>query len=98
MLICSDLQVGKTKYHKSHHFDYANEVSMMVGAEKPGIGGEALLGQKYKPRNTVFPKGEGSNLPVWVAFDRQVTLPSQSSSFSSPIFFILYFLLLTFYL
>ena len=50
----------------------ANEVSMMVGAEKPGIGGEALLGQKYKPRNTVFPKGEGSNLPAWVAFDRQV--------------------------
>jgi len=64
--------VGKTKYHKSHHFDYANEVSMMVGAEKPGIGGETLLGQKYKPRNTVFPKGDGSNLPAWVAFDRQV--------------------------
>jgi len=64
--------LGKTKYHKSHHFDMANEVSMMVGAEKPGIGGEALLGQKYKPRNTVFPKGEGSNLPAWVAFDRQV--------------------------
>jgi len=64
--------VGKTKYHKSHHFDQANDVSMMVGAEKPGIGGEALLGQKYKPRNTVFPKGEGSSLPSWVAFDRQV--------------------------
>ncbi|XP_005096411.1 EF-hand domain-containing family member C2 [Aplysia californica] len=64
--------LGKTKHHKSHHFDYANEVSMMVGAEKPGIGGEPLLGQKYKPRNTVFPKGEGSNLPAWVAFDRQV--------------------------
>merc|ERR1712110_406897 len=64
--------LGKTKYHKSHHFDQANEVSMMVGAEKPGIGGEALLGQKYKPRNTVFPKGDGSNLPAWVAFDRQV--------------------------
>lgn len=45
---------------------------MMVGAEKPGIGGDPLLGQKYKPRNTVFPKGEGSNLPSWVAFDRQV--------------------------
>ena len=56
----------------SHHFDYANETAMMVGAEKPGIGGEALLGQKYKARNTVFPKGDGSNLPSWVAFDRQV--------------------------
>lgn len=64
--------LGKTKYHLSHHFDYANDTAMMVGAEKPGVGGEALLGQKYKPRNTVFPKGDGSNLPAWVAFDRQV--------------------------
>ncbi|BFZ06219.1 hypothetical protein BsWGS_09258 [Bradybaena similaris] len=64
--------VGKTKFHKSHHFDYENEISMMVGALKPGIGGEPLLGQKYKPRNTIFPRGEGSSLPSWIAFDRQV--------------------------
>lgn len=65
-------QLGKTKYHKSHHFDYKNEVSMLVGNDKPGIGGELLRGQKVRPQNTVFPKGEGSNLPAWVAFDRQV--------------------------
>lgn len=64
--------LGKTKYHKSHHFDYKNEVSMLVGNDKPGIGGELLRGQKVRPQNTVFPKGEGSNLPAWVAFDRQV--------------------------
>lgn len=45
---------------------------MLVGESKPGIGGELLRGQKVKLQNTVFPKGEGSNLPAWVAFDRQV--------------------------
>ncbi|CAL1546448.1 unnamed protein product [Lymnaea stagnalis] len=64
--------LGKTKFHKSHHFDVENETSLMVGAQKPGIGGEPLLGQKYKPRNTVFPRGDGTYLPSWVAFDRQV--------------------------
>ncbi|XP_013419576.1 EF-hand domain-containing family member C2-like [Lingula anatina] len=64
--------LGKTRYHKSHHFDYRNEVSMMVGEEKPGIGGELLAGQKITPKNSVFPSGEGGNLPAWVAFDRQV--------------------------
>ncbi|KAK7090027.1 EF-hand domain-containing family member C2-like isoform X2 [Littorina saxatilis] len=64
--------LGKTKHHKSHHFDVCNETSMMVGEAKPGIGGEPLPFQKAKPRTSKFPKGEGSNLPAWVAFDRQV--------------------------
>ncbi|XP_046566308.1 EF-hand domain-containing family member C2-like isoform X2 [Haliotis rubra] len=64
--------MGKTKYHKSHHFDNCNDVSMLVGHEKPGIGGEPLLGQKLRPKNSVFPSGEGTNVPAWVAFDRQV--------------------------
>lgn len=45
---------------------------MLVGEEKPGIGGELLRGQKTKPRSSVFPRGDGTNLPAWVAFDRQV--------------------------
>ncbi|CAK8698373.1 unnamed protein product [Clavelina lepadiformis] len=64
--------LGKEKFHKSHHFDYQNDISMLVGATKPGIGGELLLGQKHKPKHSFFPKGEGSNAPAWVAFDRQV--------------------------
>ncbi|CAH1781543.1 unnamed protein product [Owenia fusiformis] len=64
--------LGKNKYHKSHHFDKANEVAMMVGESKPGIGGDPLLGQKIKPSNSVIPRGDGSALPAWVAFDRQV--------------------------
>jgi len=64
--------LGKTKHHKSHHFDVCNDTSMMVGEAKPGIGGEPLPGQKCKPRSSKFPAGEGSNLPAWVAFDRQV--------------------------
>ncbi|KAK3586545.1 hypothetical protein CHS0354_022677 [Potamilus streckersoni] len=64
--------LGRNKYHKSHHFDINNDVTMLVGHEKPGIGGEPLRGQKLKPKGSVFPRGEGSNLPAWVAFDRQV--------------------------
>ncbi|XP_046903814.1 EF-hand domain-containing family member C2 isoform X1 [Hypomesus transpacificus] len=64
--------LGKDKFHKSQHFDYSNGVAMMVGSEKPGIGGEPLLGQKTWPKYSVFPKGEGSDMPSWVAFDKQV--------------------------
>ncbi len=65
-------QLGKNKYHKSHHFDYSNDVSMLVGEEKPGIGGEPLAGQKTRPRNSAIPRGSGTAQPAWVAFDRQV--------------------------
>lgn len=64
--------LGQNKYHKSHHFDVSNDVSMLVGHQKPGIGGEPLRGQKLKAKNSAYPRGEGSNLPAWVAFDRQV--------------------------
>uniref|UniRef100_A0A8C2L9R5 EF-hand domain-containing family member C2 n=1 Tax=Cyprinus carpio TaxID=7962 RepID=A0A8C2L9R5_CYPCA len=64
--------LGKEKFHKSQHFDYSNGVAMMVGSEKPGIGGELLLGQSARPKYSLFPKGEGSNAPAWVAFDKQV--------------------------
>lgn len=74
MFLLCFLQLGKEKFHKSHHFDYQNEVSMMVGEAKPGIGGDLLPGQKVKPRHSIFPQGEGSNAPAWVAFDRQVCL------------------------
>ena len=70
--MCLLLQLGKTKYHKSHHFDYSNEVALLTGEAKPGIGGEPLPGQKLKPKNSVIPRGNGSDLPAWVAFDRQV--------------------------
>ena len=32
------LQVGKTRFHKSHAFDYNRDVPVFVGEEKPGIG------------------------------------------------------------
>ncbi|XP_067848423.1 EF-hand domain-containing family member C2 [Heptranchias perlo] len=64
--------LGKEKFHKSHHFDFPNQVPTMVGEEKPGIGGEPLTGQKLKPKYSVFPKGQGSDAPSWVVFDKQV--------------------------
>uniref|UniRef100_A0A673CBG2 EF-hand domain (C-terminal) containing 2 n=1 Tax=Sphaeramia orbicularis TaxID=375764 RepID=A0A673CBG2_9TELE len=65
------LQLGKEGFHKSHHFVYSNGVPLFIGSEKPGIGGELLIGQKVKPNYSVYPKGQGSGLPSWVAFDKQ---------------------------
>lgn len=45
---------------------------MMVGEKKPGIGGEPLRGQDLRNLNSVYPRGEGSDKPAWVAFDKQV--------------------------
>ncbi|XP_041806902.1 EF-hand domain-containing family member C2 [Chelmon rostratus] len=66
-----DKQLRKGTFHKSQHFDYSNGVPMLVGSAKPGIGGELLVGQKIKPKYSVYPKGEGSHFPSWVAFDKQ---------------------------
>ncbi|XP_073255064.1 EF-hand domain-containing family member C2-like [Porites lutea] len=67
-----DRKIGKTKFHKSHQFDYRNDVSVYVGEDKSGIGGDPLPGQKLKPRHSAYPKGIGGEAPAWVAFDRQV--------------------------
>ncbi|XP_060945021.1 EF-hand domain-containing family member C2 [Limanda limanda] len=65
-------QLGKERFHKSQHFDYSNGLPLMVGSEKPGIGGELLLGQKFKPNWASLPRREGSDLASWVAYDKQV--------------------------
>ncbi|XP_031554870.1 EF-hand domain-containing family member C2-like [Actinia tenebrosa] len=67
-----DRKIGKTKFHKTHQFDYRNDVSQYVGESKCGIGGDVLPGQKLNPRHSHFPKGVGPEAPSWVAFDRQV--------------------------
>lgn len=67
-----DRKIGKNKFHKSHQFDYLNDVSVYVGEAKSGIGGDPLPGQKLKPRHSGYPKGIGGEAPAWVAFDRQV--------------------------
>ncbi|NXG44408.1 EFHC2 protein, partial [Psilopogon haemacephalus] len=63
---------GKEKFHKSQHWGYCNNVAMLVGEDKPGIGGEPLPGQNLKHKYSVFPEGMGSDAPAWVAFDKQV--------------------------
>ncbi|XP_032422797.1 EF-hand domain-containing family member C2 isoform X1 [Xiphophorus hellerii] len=63
-------QLGKERFHKSQHF-MVYSGRMTVDLEKPGIGGEPLIGQKNPPKYSVYPKGEGSDLPSWVAFDKQ---------------------------
>ncbi|XP_075960506.1 EF-hand domain-containing family member C2 [Anarhichas minor] len=65
-------QLGKQRFHKSQQFEYSNGLPMLVGFEKPGIGGELLVGQRIKPKYSVYPKGQGRDIPSWVAFDKQV--------------------------
>ncbi|XP_030315196.1 EF-hand domain-containing family member C2 [Calypte anna] len=64
--------IGKEKFHKSQLWGYCNNVAMLVGEGKPGIGGEPLPGQKLKPKYSMFPEGMGTDAPAWVAFDKQV--------------------------
>ncbi|XP_065533163.1 EF-hand domain-containing family member C2 isoform X2 [Lathamus discolor] len=45
---------------------------MLVGENKPGVGGKPLPGQKLTPKYSVFPEGIGSDAPAWIAFDKQV--------------------------
>ncbi|XP_798540.1 EF-hand domain-containing family member C2 [Strongylocentrotus purpuratus] len=65
-------RLGRDKFHKSQHFDYSNEVPMLVGGHKPGIGGDKLLGQTSQPQTSNIPLGQGNASPAWVAFDKQV--------------------------
>jgi hypothetical protein len=67
-----DRKVGQNKHHLSHHFDKYNGVNYNTGERKPGIGGDPLPGQDLRPKNSVYPRGEGSDKPAWVAFDKQV--------------------------
>ncbi|XP_048191386.1 EF-hand domain-containing family member C2 [Perognathus longimembris pacificus] len=64
--------VGKEKFHRSQHWGFCNNVRMLVNEDKPGIGGEPKLGQRLKPRYSVYPRGDGIDKPSWVAFDKQV--------------------------
>ncbi|NXN96237.1 EFHC2 protein, partial [Rhinopomastus cyanomelas] len=64
------LQIGKENFHRSQHFTYCNNVPMLIGEDKPGTGGE--LGQKLKPKRSVFPEELRGYEPAWIAFDKQV--------------------------
>ncbi|XP_019732440.1 EF-hand domain-containing family member C2 [Hippocampus comes] len=66
-----NINLLKEKFHKSQHFDYSSGVPLLAGIEKPGIGGELLLGQRIKPKSSVYPKVATGGLPSWVAFDKQ---------------------------
>ncbi|KAJ8383515.1 hypothetical protein AAFF_G00219650 [Aldrovandia affinis] len=74
--------LGKEKFHKSQHFDYSHGVPFLVGSEKPGIGGELLLGQQPQPRTSSA--AGGSNVPSWLQFDKKVL--SFDGHFQEPVF------------
>ncbi|XP_038125122.1 EF-hand domain-containing family member C2 isoform X2 [Cyprinodon tularosa] len=68
----ANVQLGKERFHKSHHFDFSGGIPMLMGMEKAGIGGDPLVGQKIPSKYPGFPRGEGSDRPPWLAFDQQV--------------------------
>lgn len=45
-----DRKIGQNKHHLSHHFDTKNGVQMMVGENRPGVGGVPLAGQDLRPK------------------------------------------------
>jgi hypothetical protein len=45
---------------------------MLVGENKSGVGGVPLPGQDLRPKNSIYPRGEGPDRPAWLAFDKQV--------------------------
>lgn len=65
--------MGKEKFHKTHHWDFCNNVPLLLSEATPGLGGDTRLGQKLKPKYTAYPKGDGSDEPSWAAFDKQVS-------------------------
>ncbi len=71
-LLFITLQLGKERFHKSQHFDCSDGVRVLVGSSNPGIQGELLAGHKVKPKYSVYPKDLGTDLPSWLAFDKQV--------------------------
>ena len=52
------MQVGQTNFPKPHHFDINDDVT--------------LLAPKSRPVHSSIPRGNGPDLPAWVAFDKQV--------------------------
>ncbi|KAM9032064.1 EF-hand domain-containing family member C2 [Sarcophilus harrisii] len=64
--------LGKEKFHKSQHWGFCNSIGMLTNEDKPGIGGEPLLGRCQKSKFSIYPRGVGSEVPSWVAFDKQV--------------------------
>ncbi|CAF1645758.1 unnamed protein product [Adineta ricciae] len=66
-----DRKIGKDKFHLSHQFDKYNGVAMSTGTQL-GVGGVPLPGEDLRPKNSVYPRGEGPDRPAWLAFDKQV--------------------------
>ncbi|ETN65018.1 EF-hand domain-containing family member C2 [Anopheles darlingi] len=83
MLRCSGLpflpgntfqDIGRKKFHKSHHFDQRNRVCILVDSKRPGIGGKPLL-ETDSPEYelpSLYPPRYAPSRPSWLEYDRQV--------------------------
>ncbi|XP_047130574.1 EF-hand domain-containing family member C2 isoform X1 [Hydra vulgaris] len=69
--ISFDHKLGKDCFHKSHCFDYKNDVAFHLAESKLGIGRDIMPGVKQK-KKLIYLKSSESSLPAWVAFDKQV--------------------------
>ncbi|XP_052867936.1 EF-hand domain-containing family member C2 [Anopheles cruzii] len=83
MLRCSGLpflpgntfqDIGRRKFHKSHHFDQRNHVCILVDAKRPGIGGKPLLETDTPDYElpSLYPPRYAPSRPSWLEYDRQV--------------------------
>ncbi|KAL3318897.1 EF-hand domain-containing member C2 [Cichlidogyrus casuarinus] len=63
--------VGNEKYHMSQIFEFKNGIPYMFNDNKPGIGGQALPGQRIEAPRSNFPKGcSDQAYPAFVVFDK----------------------------
>ncbi|VDD74878.1 unnamed protein product [Mesocestoides corti] len=67
-----DRKIGKEKFHKSHYLEKKFDLGYLFHDNKPGIGGDRLPGQRIEPQTSIYPTGCNSQVPAWIAFDKQV--------------------------
>ncbi|CAI9736981.1 EF-hand domain-containing family member C2-like [Octopus vulgaris] len=65
-------EIGKTKFHRAQSFQVMQNELYYTGDTKPGIGGEPHPQQEVPPVRTELSFAKQTNMPAWVAFDRQV--------------------------
>ncbi|KAG8329790.1 EF-hand domain-containing member C2 [Homalodisca vitripennis] len=63
--------IGQTRFHKSHHFEQL-EVPYLSDKERPGIGGAPIYYSRPRRYPSIYARGDVSELPTWIAFDRQM--------------------------
>ncbi|ODM96665.1 EF-hand domain-containing family member C2 [Orchesella cincta] len=74
-----NLNVGADRFHRPAHWGITKGINVLNDRDdprpKPGIGGRdppPWAPCRTGPDHSVYPRGHGSNVPSWIAFNKQV--------------------------